>query len=830
MAKKNKHKSQEKSLDDLKKESFKLSESQQDFFFIAIIAALLIYLLKPLVIDGLSPQGVDVLASIASNHQVSEWQKESGEQALWNPNVFAGMPRYQRLNPVTYSVDTLLNGLGGILNNVFIYYLFAGIGMYLLLRFLKMKPLVALAGALFFILMPHFKSLYLEGHYTKFRALMLLPWVTVAFLYFLEKRSLVGAAFFALAFGIQIRTQHYQIVFYTGLLIFAVGIGPMLKDLSEKKYAVFTKSTILIIAAVFLAIMTAAQPLFLAKEYLPWSKRGKTTIDIQKPEANQNVGKTDGVTMEYATQWSTAPSEMFTWIIPHFYGGMSGEKYTGDAVKQLKGRVIPGYWGEMPFTQSYEYMGAITFLLAFIGLVFNRKNKLVISLSLFAGFLVLLSFGRHASWFYSLFYDYVPFFNKFRAPMMSVTVTFFIVALLAGFGLMSLMKMLQEKFEFKDHKQLFIVIGSFIGLGVLVWIIGQGFSFAKIGEGYDAQTIAVLKTIRKEMFDGDMLRYLALIAMSGVAIIVYLMKKIPFSALAFLLTVIAVIDLVNIQNRVSKDYIDVKKLEARYFQETSADRYILQDKELFRVFPVGRMFGDNRFGYFHQNLGGYTPIKMFTVEEIVENNLGNGAYPNRNVMQFMNVKYLISQQQLNQPDLQLVQSDPQQQLFTYLYKNHLDRGFFVGAYKKIEDEFERVREINNPSFKPDSVAILETDLDKDIAMPDSSFSKVAEFNPNLVRFETFTDKQTLFVISENFYPPGWHVSLDGEAVDQVYKTNHAIQSIVLPQGNHIVELKFAPESYSRNVLYATGSLTLVYLILLSGFVKVFLDKKNKLQA
>ena len=75
---------------------------------------------------------------------------------------------------------------------------------------------------------------------------------------------------------------------------------------------------------------------------------------------------------------------------------------------------------------------------AIIGLVLNRKNKFVISLAIFAGFLTLLSFGRHAQWFYTIIFDNVPFFNKFRAPMMSVTVTFFLISVLAAFVLSSM--------------------------------------------------------------------------------------------------------------------------------------------------------------------------------------------------------------------------------------------------------------------------------------------------------------------------------------------------------------------------------------------------------
>ena len=95
-------------VDDLKKSSpaFKIDEKNQTYIFLALIIIIMVFLLKPMVIDGLSPQGVDVLSSISVNHKVQEWQNKTGEYALWNPYIFSGMPRYQRFSPVTWSVDS----------------------------------------------------------------------------------------------------------------------------------------------------------------------------------------------------------------------------------------------------------------------------------------------------------------------------------------------------------------------------------------------------------------------------------------------------------------------------------------------------------------------------------------------------------------------------------------------------------------------------------------------------------------------------------------------------------------------------------------------------
>ncbi|MEJ2055564.1 MAG: 6-pyruvoyl-tetrahydropterin synthase-related protein, partial [Calditrichaceae bacterium] len=660
-----------------------------DFIFIGLIIIILVILLKPLVIDGLSPQGVDVLSSIGAHHLMNEYTHETGERSLWNPAIFAGMPRYHRYGPVAFSVDNILNILGRYASNVFMYYLFGALGLYFLLRYLKVNPAMSFIGALAFILMPHYKSLYVTGHYSKLRAIMILPWVVLGFQYFLNQRTILSAALFALAFGLQIRTQHYQIVFYTGLFIFTLGIYPLLKDLFEKEYVKVTKSTLLIFAGVILAILMAAQPLFLSKEYLPYSKRGKTTIDVNKNAQDRENAQTGGVSMQYATQWSTYPSEIFTWLVPRFYGGTSSETYQGELVAQARNKPIQvsTYWGHMPFTQSYEYMGVIIFILAVIGIFANRKNPFILSLAIFAVFLTLLSFGRHFQVFYGLFYDYFPFFNKFRAPMMSVTITFFIVIVLAILGLKYIKTLNKDKITFQEIKPVIVILGSFFALGIIFLIYGQMASFVKpSGEQYQGQVLEIIKTIREHFFTMDVLRYLLLVIVTGGLIYAYLKKKIVYTVFVALIGLAVFLDLYLVQTRISGDFSDKGRLEKRYFKETAVDKILFKDNELFRIFPVGKdLSGYNRWAYYHQIINGYTPIKMYTIEELVENNIFNGWDKNLpinwNVLKILNVKYIIMPQQVQSEHLDTIYEDKDAGLWLYLYKDNLPRAYFVGVTK-----------------------------------------------------------------------------------------------------------------------------------------------------
>jgi hypothetical protein len=807
---------------------FTLNTTVQNYIFIVLIAITVLFILKPFVIDRLSPQGVDVIGSIGKSHQLAEYKKENGERALWNPYIFAGMPVYHRFSAQVWSVDNLISYMSRLFTPIYLYYLIAALGLYALLRYLKFSPLISFSITLMYILMPHMKSLFLEGHMAKVRALSFLPWVVLSFKYFSDKRNLTAMALFALAFGLQIRTQHYQIVFYGALLVFTIGVFPFLKDLFQKKYARFAKSTAMLLAAIFLGLLMAAQPLLLAKEYLPYSKRGKTTIDVKNQTTGRSAG---GVSMDYATQWSTHPAELLTWLVPRFYGGMSAEKYDGSQSAIRKGQIVPGYWGYMPFTQSYEYFGVVCLLLAALGIFSFRRDPFVLSMIIFSAFLILLSFGRHFGVFYGFFYHYFPYFNKFRVPMTSVTVNFYLFAIFAAYGLKYLSENINTGDFIKKNKPIFIILGSFFGFGLILWLWGQSFSFVKpSGEPYEAQTLEVIKKIRAEFFTTDLMRYLLLVLLSAGLIIGYLKKKINFVVLALILTAVAVVDLVNIQSRVHKKTVDRSKLEKQHFRETSLDKILKKDKTLFRIFPAGKLFGDNRWAYFHQTIGGYSPIKMFTIEELVEKNIYNGPDKkipiNWNVLNILNVKYVILEGQINHPNLELKHLDKGGRLALYMYKKHTPRAFFVDGYEMIKDEYKRIERINEASFNPYKTAILEEKPTVGIQSPDSAFAKITSWNPNQISLDVYTDKQALLAISEVHYPPGWHIYIDGREVENIYKTNHAIQSIVVPAGNHKIELNFEPESFRKNIRLGYFSVGVIYLIIAYSLFRAFKAKKN----
>ncbi|MCK5683279.1 hypothetical protein KAJ27_04130, partial [bacterium] len=435
-----------------KKEIFlldKVSLNKGGLFSAILLIIFLLIFYKVDFIDGLKPYGIDKLAYVGKNHQIS-----LTENALWNPNVFCGIPEYLSTNSPAVHVDTIISSLSKVmLDWKFYWFLLGAVGIFLLINALGMPWYVAAVGAFAFLFWPHFQALIEVGHNTKIRALMVMPLILFTFINFARKRTLLTLAFFAALLALQFRTKHYQIIFYTLILIMSVGIQFIITWYKENNKALILKVlTIFIIGFIYVIIMSA-HPLFIAKEYAPHSTRGGQAIDLTKPEEMQSKSaKSGGVTLDYATRWSFSPAEMMTLIIPRFFGGTSSEVYDGDKYPHLHGRQLPTYWGNMPFTQSSEYMGVLLVILAIFGLWINRHNNMIRALFVLLIVTLLLSFGRHFPLLYKPLFNYLPYFNKFRAPMMILTLDFFLVLIFSMYGLRAIL-------EDVSKKNLYILLG-----------------------------------------------------------------------------------------------------------------------------------------------------------------------------------------------------------------------------------------------------------------------------------------------------------------------------------------------------------------------------------
>ena len=114
---------------------------------------------------------------------------------------------------------------------------------------------------------------------------------------------------------------------------------------------------------------------------------------------------------------------------------------------------------------------------------------------------------------------------------------------------------------------------------------------------------------------------------------------------------------------------------------------------------------------------------------------------------------------------------------------------------------------------------------KQSPVPDSGASIKLKQNLNdKIDYTFHSTTPQVAVFSEIYYPRGWNVFIDGKKADY-FKTNYALRGMFIPAGNHEIEFRFEPTSYTIGRMISIISSLLVMLILMGAIV--FYIKKKK---
>ena len=789
---------------------------------LAIILIAAIYLFTPYLFDDLRPTGADVVASKGETNLYLQWQEKTGERALWNPNIFAGMPIYSRIIPQIIHIDTLINKLNKHIYWAFLYFLIGAYGIFFLIRYKKIQWYVAVIISLAFLLLPDWQALLGDGHYTKLRAIMVLPWVILSFNFFFDKKSWFGAVLFGLIFSWMFRTQHFQIVFYAILILAFMFVYPYIKLFIDKNYKAGILFTVQFITAIILTVITSAQPFLSMREYAPYSTRGGNPVVFDE---KQNTAKeSGGVSLDYAIQWSLAPAEVIDFFIQRFHGGISGETYDGEKYPEYKGQKIPGYWGQKPFSGNYHFFGITLFIFVLIGIIQNKKNWFVLSLAVFSIFSLLLSFGEDLTWLYKIFYYYVPYFSKFRAPSMIANVTFISFLILSGFGITSFLQMTKN-----DIKKILIIAGSIFVIGVGIYLFRNSFTYAGMNDSkiYKPEVLNILIEMRKEFLESDVIKMLITTVISFVLIFAFVFRKIRKEV--FIIGILAVVFFeLNSANRKAFEKINlnhVDLVEQNVFAENDITKYLQTQQPTSRLLVLGSEFQSNHYSYFYPTLNGYSAIKMQTIQDANDFVLFGANTPeniNWSYINMMGAKFLVLDGRIQKDFLVEKAVNASQVLYENL--NALPKAWFVKNVTALNDNKEIILKMKDVNFSPSEIAYI---LDKNLqgTFTSEGSIKLIDFSPNKILFEVSTNSKQFMVISEMFYPKGWTAEIDGNKAD-IIKTNFLIRGLPIPAGNHKVEMKFHPDTYFMATSISwIGNIVSLLALIGFGYVNYFRKRK-----
>ncbi|HLX12554.1 MAG TPA: YfhO family protein, partial [Bacteroidota bacterium] len=348
-----------------------------------------------------------------------------------------------------------------------------------------------------------------------------------------------------------------------------------------------------------------------------------------------------------------------------------------------------------------------------------------------------------------------------------------------------------------------------------VYDILSQFMFERADElkQYSHQQIEPLMQKRFDVFWGDFVKS-ALFAITTLgAIIAYLSGKIRAGLLSVIFLALLFIDL----SILDQHYIDPKP-KAALGEQVAPDAVIQriqaeQDTSLFRVYEISD-YENNTLMYNHvQAATGYSPAKLKIYQDLRDSCFPRG---NMNVFAMLNIKYAVQSKQMQDGSVQRsLQQIP-----------YLPRAWFVDGYKVIGTKKEMFAELNGPSFDPKHVALLEQEPSAKPGKPDSTASvKVTKYESDQIEMTANTSVQALLVLSEIYYPAGWKAYVDGTETE-IYKTNYALRSIVVPAGSHKIAFTFHPQTYEMALKVTQAAWVLTGIIIVVGALQLPALKKR----
>ncbi len=808
---------------------------------IAVIVFLVVVFLffQPVFLTNKTIYQNDILQWEGGARQLLDYRDKTGEEGLWGSNMFSGMPAF--LINVNFSGDLLIHikDFGGLFlphpaNQTFTaLYCF-----YILLLAFRVRPYIALLGALAFGLNSYNIINIEAGHNMKGWAIAYMPLVLAGIHMSFDRISkagkITGYLLTALALGLQLRCNHLQMTYYLLFIVLIYGIVQLVKAIKTKQLPAFGKTVGILSIAAVLAVGTSFGKLWTVYEYGQHSIRGKANLTSEQQEPQGS-----GLDRDYAFQWSNGIAETLTLLVPGFYGGGSTEQLDADSNfgrflqqngvqgAQLNQYLanVPTYFGNQPFTSGPIYAGAIICFLFILGLfVVDKPIRYWLLATAILG--LMLSWGKNFETFNYFMFDYFPGYNKFRSVSMAITITLICMPLL---GFLALDKVLNSTWSKDLQKNFFIAAGISGGICLLIWLFAGSADYSGLADSrLPEQLISALQEDRQDMRTSDTLRSLLFILLAAAAIYAYRKNIVPYPAAIAALAIFLTVDLWAVDRRYLNDENFVRNPRRQFFAQTEADQFILEDNALnYRVFNLPNPWQEARTSYYHKSIGGYHGAKMRRYQELINNCLGEeysqliqelqgGTMPSLaeyDVINMLNAKYLLAGNTRNA---------------VIVNQNALGNAWLV----------EEVVPVNSPD--EEMAALCDLNTKEQAVLDNSQFSvsrnnynsngsvKLVSFKPNNLQYKATVNgnEPALAVFSEIYYPLGWQAYIDGKEADHV-RVNYVLRALELPAGEHTVEFRFDSKSYTTGNTIMWVSNLLLFGLIGAGLVAGYRNSKKE---
>lgn len=809
--------------------------------FIAIIVfALVAYVYCRPAFENKVLEQEDVLQWQAMAHNSFKYKEKTGHFPLWSNGMFSGMPAYQiAMDSQSVSIPNMFYSLLTLfLVKPASFFFLACLCFYFLACVLRVRPFIAVIGALAYAYGTYNAVIISVGHDTKMQSVAVMPAVIGALILICERKYWLGMVLTSLSTALMVAFNHIQIVYYTMIIAGGLLIGYGIPWLRQGQGRLLVRTLLLVLGASLIGILSNAVSLFTSYDSSKESIRGGSELADAKSNYTQ-----EGLSEHAAFDFSMYKTEPFVMFIPDIYGGSSDlqlpvSRSKATQVYQKMPRTLADqvgmegpkyYWGGVgSLFSGPPYIGAVIILLALSGffILDNRHKWWILAVTTLT---IVMSWGGYFQAFNSFLLKYLVMYNKFRAPSMILVVPSFLLCVLATLTLQQLVSTENRQLLWRQWLRGLALMAGVFGLLALFYfrfdysssndveLMIKARSFGKSGEEMMRAFVAGLQADRQHLYGQSLLRAVIIVLIAAGIIMVYLRKKFPVAVFLTLLGGLAFADLVNIDLKYLNDD-NYKEREAyeQNFAGTRSDSAILTDKSYYRVFDIRDSVSNAlTYGamtaYFHQSIGGYHAARLKIYEDLINRQLYN--YPNCSpVLDMLNAKYII----------RAVRGGGDTVIPN---KGNLGPVWFAGGIR-FEPTAKAVMD-DLTWFDPKQTAILFTADSAKVIPPDSAKTKndtamisLVSNDNDEVSYLAQSNHRQFAVFSEVYYKRGWRAWIDDREVP-IIRTNYVLRGLSVPAGRHVIRFFFRPLSFylGRQIQWMAS---IIFLLMVTGAVIVAL--------
>lgn len=414
--------------------------------------------------------------------------------------------------------------------------------------------------------------------------------------------------------------------------------------------------------------------------------------------------------------------------------------------------------------------------------------------------------------------EYLPFYNKFRAPSTWLVVMGFILPWLGIRGAMRFLASPDLKKALYSIA-LTATIVLLIGVGAPFW----GFSFSGPGDAQIAAQvpewfIEALREDRIAIARQSAFRSLLWLALGGIGLVLLARGLLKPLAGGLLLATLVTLDGWTLNSSYfprKETYIRARELTLPPPQEPYEQAILTDTSGYFRVLPMHtNAFTDTRPSVYLENAGGYHPAKLKRYQQLIETHLSR-LEPE--VLRMLAVRYITNRSGAPAPpdyDSLLQTADgvviyrarfatpiawlsPRVRIFPRVDQT-LDS---LGRYPSTQVALLAEKDWKTLPLQPE-----EGDLDSTEAV------ECVLHTPNLLEYRVRASRSRLLVLSEIYYPPDWQAEVDGQNTP-IIPANFVLRAVVVPAGEHKLRLRCVSKVHELGRRVSTTGSIAAWLLL-----------------